>query len=102
MKLAEQIFSEESGAVDAKFDHSVLEQRIKDAVTAAPVPLPGTLSPDTLEDRTIGTLEGGTRTFVVATRTRGTGAKAVSTAWIHVSLSAMKSHYPTANGVGHN
>ncbi|KAK0130270.1 hypothetical protein ONS96_000793 [Cadophora gregata f. sp. sojae] len=78
LKLAEEIFSKESDSIDSKFDHSVLEQSIKDIVESAPAPSPGSLDPDVLlEDESIGDPEGGTRTFVVSTRTRGTGATAV-------------------------
>ncbi|PVH76558.1 FabD/lysophospholipase-like protein [Cadophora sp. DSE1049] len=78
LKLAKEIFSKDSDSVDSKFDHTVLEQRIKDIIESAPAPEPGSLEADVLlEDESIGTPQGGTRTFVVATRTRGTGATAV-------------------------
>jgi hypothetical protein len=84
--LSKDIFSALSSEADARFDHRILEDRIKRVITEAPCPRPGTLTADEVfRDETIGLSDNqrisngesvaGCRTFVVCTIPRGSGVR---------------------------
>jgi hypothetical protein len=78
--LAEEVFTSESSDPGALFDHLVLEERIKDAIVAAPAPVPNTLGRDAkfkdpdFWDWRVTESKGGCRAFVATVHTRGSGA----------------------------